>query len=117
VKFIVDAQLPLRLVTELVALGAEAIHTLDLPAANSTTDDAIIALAKQEGRVVITKDSDFVDSKLLRNEPEKLLFITTGNIENDDLIRLIRGHWPQILAMLQQGSYVEVSRSALTLHY
>ena len=75
------------------------------------------ALAKQEGRVVITKDSDFVDSKLLRNEPEKLLFITTGNIENDDLIRLIRGHWPQILAMLQQGSYVEVSRSALTLHY
>jgi predicted nuclease of predicted toxin-antitoxin system len=101
----------------LTALGAEAIHTLDFPTANRTTDEAIIALAKQESRVVITKDSDFVDSLLLRNEPERLLFITTGNISNDDLIRLIRGHWPQIISMLQQGSYVEMSRFAITLHF
>ena len=30
-KFLVDAQLPRRLVCELVDLGHDAIHTLDLP--------------------------------------------------------------------------------------
>jgi predicted nuclease of predicted toxin-antitoxin system len=66
--------------------------------------------------VVVSKDSDFVDSFMLRGEPAKLLLIATGNISNDDLLGLLRSHWPQILAMLAQGDFVELSRSALTLH-
>ncbi|EMM76347.1 toxin-antitoxin system, toxin component, PIN domain protein [Leptospira santarosai str. 2000030832] len=34
------------------------------------------------------EDSDFLDSYLLRNEPKKLLSVTTGNIRNKDLILL-----------------------------
>jgi predicted nuclease of predicted toxin-antitoxin system len=37
-KFIVDAQLPRRLVREIAALGGEAVHTLDLPLDNCTTE-------------------------------------------------------------------------------
>ena len=35
-KFIVDAQLPRRLVNELAAAGHEVVHTLDLPLGNRT---------------------------------------------------------------------------------
>ena len=115
-KFVVDAQLPRRLAIEIGELGSDAIHTLDLPAKNRTTDHAILAIARNESRVVVTKDSDFVDSFFLRGEPEKLLFITTGNITNNELIQLLRNNWPQLLSMLAQGDFVELSRTSLSLH-
>ncbi len=42
-----------------------------------------------EGRVVVTKDSDFVATFLLHGSPPKLLLISAGNISNDALSRLI----------------------------
>ncbi len=115
-KFLIDAQLPRSLAFEINNWGGDALHTLDLPAKNFTTDSAIIVVAGKESRVVVTKDSDFVDSFWLRSEPEKLIFITTGNISNHELIALLKTNWQTVLAMLQQGSFVELSRDRLTLH-
>lgn len=115
-KFVVDAQLPRRLARAMTALGADAIHTLDLPAGNLTTDTDIRRIAAADQRIVVTKDSDFVDSFLMHGEPAKLLFITTGNIPNDQLVRLLQANWLGILQMLGQGGFVELSRSSLVLH-
>ena len=68
-KALVDAQLPRRMAAWLAAAGCDAIHTLDLPDGNRTTDTQINDLANGEGRVVITKDADFVDSHLLSGRP------------------------------------------------
>jgi predicted nuclease of predicted toxin-antitoxin system len=106
-----------RLATEINELGGDAIHTLDLPDSNRTTDAAIIERADREGRVVITKDSDFVDSLLLRGKPSRLLFVATGNISNNALVHLIHANWIQIESMFSQGCYVELGRNALTLHF
>lgn len=65
--------------------GHEAIHTLDLPKANKTTDREINEISVRDSLVVATKDTDFVDSFLLRRQPFKLLLITTGNIRNSAL--------------------------------
>jgi predicted nuclease of predicted toxin-antitoxin system len=78
-KFLIDAQLPRRLALRLHALGHDALHTLDLPLANRTPDDAINALSLLAHRIVITKDADFVNSFLLSRKPWKLLLIATGN--------------------------------------
>lgn len=115
-KFLVDAQLPRRLAVELRALGADAIHTLDLPEANRTTDSEVIAIADRDGRVIVTKDSDFVDRHLLHAEPARLLLISTGNIGNEELIRLIRGNWAVMEAHFRQGVFVELDRANITLH-
>ena len=115
-RFIVDAQLPRRLAHEITALGSDAIHTLDLREGNLTSDQEVIRVANEEQRVVVTKDSDFVDSLILKGQPERLLFITTGNIPNSTLIHLIQHNWPTILSMLEQGQFVEMSRTAITLH-
>jgi predicted nuclease of predicted toxin-antitoxin system len=72
-NFLVDAQLPRRIAVYLRAQGHDAVHTLDLPEANRTTDAAILVFAEHEQRVVVTKDSDFVDSFILSGKPEKLL--------------------------------------------
>src|ERR1043165_6334908 len=51
--------------------GFEVTHTLDLPEGNRTTDRVLITLSFAEQFVVVTKDSDFVESFLLRREPNK----------------------------------------------
>ena len=78
-KLLVDAQLPRRIVVWLRAAGFDAVHTVDLPGANRTSDSIILRVAAAEQRVVITKDADFVDSFLLAHSPEKLLLISIGN--------------------------------------
>jgi predicted nuclease of predicted toxin-antitoxin system len=89
VKFLVDAHLPRRLVFRLRAVGYDAIHTLDLPNRNRTSDQDILAVAARESRIVVTKDADFVNSFILNHEPPKLLLISTGNITNAELEALL----------------------------
>jgi predicted nuclease of predicted toxin-antitoxin system len=81
-KFLVDAHLPRRLAIEISGLGYDAIHTLDLPDGNKTTDDQINQLSIAEARIVVTKDADFVNSFTLNQKPYKLLLVSTGNIKN-----------------------------------
>lgn len=65
-KFLVDAQLPRQMVAWLFAAGCDAVHTLDLPDGNRTTDERINDIADREERIVVTKDADFVDSHTLQ---------------------------------------------------
>ena len=88
-NFLVDAQLPQRMTAWLTAAGCNAVHTLDLPDANRTTDVQINELADREQRIVVTKDADFVDSHLLQGRPARLLLISTGNIGNRSLEALL----------------------------
>ena len=84
------------------------MHTLDLPNGNRTTDAEINTLSLQENRVVVSKDSDFVDSFLLSKEPYKLLLISTGNISNKDLEAIFSPLVPTIVATFQAHEYAEL---------
>ncbi len=115
-NFLIDAQLPRRVARILTAAGHDVVHTLDLPKGNRTTDAEINAVSLQEQRVVITKDSDFVDSFLLSKEPYKLLLVSTGNISNQDLEALFTPVVPAIVTTFQSHDYAELTRNALIVH-
>lgn len=115
-NFLFDAHLPRRLAVRLRERGHDTIHTLDLPRANRTTDQEINDLSARDFRVVVTKDSDFVDSLILRAQPWKLLLVTTGNIHNDELEALFLANLELIVDGLAMHNYVELSRSAVILH-
>ncbi len=115
-NFLVDAQLPRRLARRLQEVGHDVLHALDLPAGNRTTDTEINALSLRESRVVITKDTDFVNSYLLVGQPYKLLIVSTGNITNADLEALFVPNIPAIVAALQTNSYLELTRTTLIIH-
>jgi predicted nuclease of predicted toxin-antitoxin system len=112
-RFLVDAQLPRRMTAWLVAAGCDAIHTLDLPDGNRTTDEQINNVAEQEQRIVVSKDVDFVDSHLLQKRPGKLMLISTGNISNRDLEALIVPLIPDILREFQTNSFLELGPNGL----
>jgi predicted nuclease of predicted toxin-antitoxin system len=115
-KFIVDAQLPRRIALWLRGQGHDALHTLDLPDANHTTDAEIIALALREARIVVTKDADFVDSFILHHRPEKLLLISTGNISNIELEGILLPHLNVIASAFESAGFVEVTRFGVMIH-
>ena len=114
-RFLVDAQLPLRLAQWLNQAGHDARHTLDLPQGNRTPDGDVVAIAVREERVVITKDSDFVQTFLLSGQP-RLLLVSTGNISNADLEGLLHSSLSAIEQAFEAHRFVEVGRTALLIH-
>ena|SRR5215216_3553175 len=115
-KFLIDAQLPRRLAAELKQAGFQATHTIELPEGNRTTDQALIKLSIASQLVLVTKDSDFVQSFLLKREPWKLLLVSTGNINNDDLKTLFQRNVHQIAEALRTFDFVELNRTSLICH-
>jgi predicted nuclease of predicted toxin-antitoxin system len=115
-KFLIDAQLPRRLAINLQDVGFEVTHTLDLPEGNQTTDQALLNLSLSMQAVVVTKDSDFVQSFLLRGEPWKLLLVSTGNIRNDELLTLFRVNFQRVVDSLATFDFVELNRTNLICH-
>jgi predicted nuclease of predicted toxin-antitoxin system len=115
-KFLVDAQLPKSLSELLKQRGYDSIHTLDLPNSNATTDRQIIELSTLEQRIVITKDSDFLESYLISGKPTKLVLVRTGNVSNKILLQLFDKNFHIITAMLQKSNLIELSATEITEH-
>jgi predicted nuclease of predicted toxin-antitoxin system len=123
VRFVVDAQLPRRIAYRLREAGHDAIHTLDLPRGNETTDAEICELSSRDARVVVTKDADFVDSLVLHALPWKLLLISTGNASNRELETLLLRWLPDLVLHLEgdgglhSHSLVELGWSGISGRY
>jgi predicted nuclease of predicted toxin-antitoxin system len=109
-KFLVDAHLPASLCRMLSERGYDVRHTRDLAAGNRASDEGLIAVARREQRVVVTKDADFYHSHLLRGEPEKLVLIRVGNLRKRDLPRHFSEHLPALERALRKHGLVELVR-------
>lgn len=115
-RFPVDAHLPQRLAGLLREAGFDAIHTLGLPLGNRTPDSVINELSVDEQRIVVTKDSDFVDSFLLHQRPWKLLLVSTGNLRNIELTALFLANVDKIGEGFRVFNFIELNRTHLIFH-
>ncbi len=116
-RVLVDAHLPKRLSEFLSAHDIESKHTLDLPKMNATPDHEIIRIADEESRIVISKDSDFLDNYILEGSPRKLLIVSTGNINNQNLIRLFEKNLDTLKLLFEENSVIEINEEEIHVHY
>ena len=112
-KFIIDAQLPPRLARFLRENGHDVVHTDDLPLKERTPDTEIRRIAREDSRTVISKDDDFVQSYIIKHDPEQLLLISTGNIRNKELMVLFEKHLPTILAKFKFSNFIELDNDGV----
>ena len=112
-KFLVDAQLPKRLADWLRSAGHDAVHVSALPKGNATPDSEVSRFADAEGRVVVTKDADFVDSHLLRGAPALLLLVSTGNLGNPELLALTQSSIADIEREFAAARFLELDSNGL----
>jgi len=106
-KFLVDAQLPKALAEFLCEKEYVAIHTLHLPDKNRTTDKQIIEISAKD--IVITKDDDFLQAHLIKNEPKKLIL-------NSKLLEIFSEHILKIENILSQNLLIEIHRDEIIIH-
>ena len=64
---------------------------------------------------MVSKDADFVQTFLITGEPP-LLLISTGNINNADLEKLLRANLSGIEAAFASSRFVEITGDALVVH-
>ena len=101
-KFLIDAQLPRSLKQLFLENGHECIHTFDLELGNKTPDRLINQISIQEKRIVITKDSDFFYSQMIKKEPYKLILVKLGNISKKDLLQFFNNHFDEIILNIRK---------------
>jgi len=87
-KLLIDQNLSYRLITSLKDLFTEIIHIKEL-SLEKASDEDIWKYAKENGFVIVTKDSDFNDLAVLRGFPPKIIWMQKGNCSTEDIIRLL----------------------------
>ena len=90
---------------------------LTLPKKNATPDSEIIRFADADNRIVISKDSDFIDNYILDGSPKKLLIVSTGNINNRDLIGLFEKNLEALKSLFEENSVLEINEEEIQVHY
>ncbi|MET3837440.1 putative nuclease of putative toxin-antitoxin system [Brevundimonas sp. UYEF29] len=104
-NFIVDAQLPLALTDWLRAQGHAADHVSELLTV-SAPDQAIWSLAKDQDRIVITKDRDFAIWAADRRSGPQVVWLRLGNATRRALIAWLEPKWSQIEQRLSEGVHL-----------
>jgi predicted nuclease of predicted toxin-antitoxin system len=115
-NFLIDANLPRRLVDIFLERGHQAVHLLDLPEGNFTTDLVILQYADEQNCIIVTKDSDFAASFWLKNRPDRLLLFSTGNINNQELAALLILNFEQVISDLTDNRFIELTREHVIVH-
>lgn len=115
-RFLVDANLPFKLAKSLKDKGYDVVHTDDLPDKERTTDKEIKTISADQNRIVITKDSDFLDSHIITQVPSKLLLVTTGNIINKSLIHLFDVYFETIVELFNSYDLIELDNEQIIGH-
>lgn len=109
-KFLLDAQLPPSLKQLFIDNGYDCIHTLDLEFGNDTTDKIINQISVAEQRIIITKDSDFFDSFIIKKEPYKLILVKLGNTSKKELIQFFYDRFAEIIEKIKVEDMILLSR-------
>lgn len=68
-------------------------------------------MANEESRVLVSKDSDFLESLIVKSEPRKLIMVKTGNISNRNLIDLFDKNLEILIRMASRSNLIEITQT------
>ena len=88
-KLLFDQNLSHKLVAEFASEFPGSKHVRELGLANSD-DDAIWEHAKQQGFVILSKDSDFHQKSFLVGHPPRVIWLRLGNCSTSTIARTLR---------------------------
>ena len=90
-KLLFDQNLSSDLVRRLSDLFPESIHVKDLGMMRSE-DGVIWTYARENGFVIVSKDSDFQQRSLVLGAPPKVVWLRVGNCPTRQIEKLLRDH-------------------------
>ena len=116
-RFLIDTQLPPLLAAYLTAKGFDAIHTTFFESGHLLKDAEISIIARNENRIIITKDSDFLDRYTIYGAPPKVLLLQFGNIRNTALLEYFERELPKIIALFSDNNNLVIINRQQIISY
>jgi len=110
VRFLLDQNRSPRLAVLLRAAGHDVVHTADL-GLDQAEDDEVLAVAREQDRVVVSGDTDFGALLALSADtsPSVILFRARNRPSADDQASVMLEHLDDLADDLEAGAVVVVS--------
>jgi predicted nuclease of predicted toxin-antitoxin system len=115
-RFLLDNNLSPRLGELLAQSGHDAVHVRDIGLAQAT-DEIVIARAEEEGRVLVSADTDFgaLLARSNRSRPSFMLFRRAVGRRVEDQAQLIVGSLVDVEEDLDNGAIVVLGERTLRI--
>lgn len=111
-EYWIDANLPPQLavwLNEKFSVQAYSLKELKLL---QTADKEIYNLASKNNIIILTKDEDFAELLRLKGAPPKVIWVTVGNISNQQLKKIILDCFEKAVQKLEtENNLVEITTS------
>lgn len=114
-KFLIDNALSPQLARGLLATGHDAVHVRDL-GLGAAEDEIIFNLARAEGRVIVSADTDF-GTLLAERQESKPSFILYRRVadEPQQQLAILLENLASILEPLESGSVVVIEQRRIRI--
>jgi predicted nuclease of predicted toxin-antitoxin system len=109
VKLLVDENLSPRLAWRLQALFPDSIHVEEC-GLGASSDVSVWAFARDNGFVIVSKDSDFHDLAVLRGSPPRVVWLRIGNCSTSQIQDLLERAKAGLEAFAESGDTVFIIR-------
>jgi len=116
VKFLVDLNLSPHLARRLVEADQDAVHCADLELF-AATDEHILAVARDEARVVVSADADFgtILARTRASSPSLILVRRSQGRRVEQLVDLVVANLPAVEDDLVAGSIVVLGEGTVRI--
>ena len=115
-KFLIDNALSPQLALLLSEAGHDALHVRDY-LLQAAEDEIILQRSGDEGRVLVSADTDFGTILALRQQsyPSVVLFRRSSQRRPEEQSALLLQNLPQLLEALEQGSIVVLDEKRIRI--
>ena len=96
-RLLLDQNLSQRLIPRLSEHFPDSRHVKDF-GLTGDDDECIWRFARDEGFILVSKDSDFCHRSLLRGHPPKFIYVRAGNCSSTHIADLLVAHVEHIEA-------------------
>lgn len=108
-KLLFDQNLSHKLVRQLADLFPESVHVREV-GLKEAGDPVVWEYARNNGLMIVSKDSDFHQRSFLYGYPPKVVWVRLGNCSTADVERVLRTNFETI-----QDFYEDISAAFLSL--
>ena len=116
IRILLDQGLPRSTASHLQDEKWDILHVGEI-GLSKAKDTELIEYARENGRVIITLDSDFHAFIAVTNaESPSVIRIRIEGLKGPDMALLIRQIWPKIEFSVNQGAMVTVTEKSIRIH-